>query len=363
MKRANNIFQQIVSKENILAAINKGATGKRNRPEVCRVLADVELHALKIQKMLSENTYSPCQYRESTIREGAGQKQRKVAKIKFFPDQVIHWAMIRQIQPIFIRSSYVYSCGSMPGRGIHYGKSAVEKWIRDDRKNTKYVAKLDISKFYPSIPHQIVKDRLKSAIKDARTLDLLDQIIDSYPAGLPIGYLTSQWLANFTLQPLDYTIKQRIGIKYYMRYMDDMILFGANKKSLHAAVRRVAAELAKIGLKLKQNWQVFRIDSRALDFMGFRFYRDKTTLRKSLMLRMTRKARAISKKSRIKRIDAAAMLSYMGWIAHAQARKVYEDHIRPFVNIGKMKRIVSSYSKSAAIAQQKGKQNENSAVV
>lgn len=363
MKRTKNIYPQIIAIENILAAIAKGAVGKRNRPEVRRVAENPLPYAQKIHKMLTEKTYVPCAYRESTIREGSGQKRRKVAKIKFFPDQIIHWAVIRQIQPIFIRSAYVYSCGSMPGRGIHYGKKAIERWLTKDRKNTKYVAKLDIAKFYPSVCHDVVKQRLSTVIKDKDATALLHQIIDSYPAGLPIGYLTSQWLANFTLQPIDYTIKQTLKIKYYVRYMDDMILFGPNKKKLHVAVRFVAAELAKVGLTLKRNWQVFKPDCRPLDFMGFRFYRDKTTLRKSLMLRITRKARKISKKSTVRLIDAAAMLSYFGWIGHTQTRKVYENHIKPFVNVGKMKRIVSRHAKAAVLARQKGDGNGSQAII
>lgn len=355
MKTIKKIYDRICSIENVLDAIKKASAGKRSRAEVIRVLADAPKHAEEIVSMLANQTYVPCKYTEKTIKEGASAKERKIAKIAFFPDQIIHWAIILQLQPALLKSSYKYSCGCMPGRGVHYGKSIIEKWLQRDRKHTKYIAKLDIRKFYPSISHSVMQAAFRRITSDKRLLAVLDAIIDSYSPGLPIGYLTSQWFGNLLLQQLDYLIKQRLKIKYYIRYMDDMVLFGSSKKKLHAAVKFIADYLNSIGLELKRNWQVFPVEARALDFMGFRFYREKTVLRKSLLYRITRTAAKIKRSEPASPRLAASMLSYMGWIRRSQSHGVYKSRIAPVVSISGMKRIVSEASKNRSVT------NENNA--
>jgi len=345
MKTAKHIYEKIITRENIKAAIDKASQDKKPRREVVEVLEDVDKHVELIREMLISKSYRPCEYKETIVKEGARQKERKVTKIDFFPDQIIHWAVILQIQPLIERGAYTYSCGSMPGKGIHYAKPKIEKWIREDKKNTKYVAKLDITKYYESISHDLAKQSIRRIIKDPNLLWLLDMIIDSYPKGLPIGYLTSQWLANLILQPLDWFIKQVLKIKYYVRYMDDKVLFSSNKKLLHLAVRKIMEFLRNMGLKIKKNWQVFRLSCRALDFMGFRFYRFKTTLRRSLMYRISRKAYWIWKRGFARFKDAAAMLSYLGWIKHSDSRWFFESRFVKYVNIKELKNIVRRYSR------------------
>ncbi len=345
MKRHGYLFEKVVDKNNLHAAILKASKNKRNRPEVVKVLENIPEHVNILHRMLWTKSYKPCAIKELTVREGSNQKERLVTKIDFFPDQVLHWAIILVIQPLIINSAYTYSCGSMPGRGSHYGKKRVEKWMRRDYKNTKYCAKLDIAKFYPSLSNRYLKGLVRKLIKDQKLLWCIDVIIDTHRNGAPIGYLTSQWFANLALQDLDYLIKQQLHVTYYVRYMDDMVLFGANKKLLHKAVRSIMDHIAKNGLKIKKNWQVFKLAKRALDFMGFRFYHHKTILRKSLMLRITRKARKLNKKIQISHKEAAGMISYMGWIKHTNTYNVYKHHICPYVKLYQLKSVVRKYQK------------------
>ena len=130
-----------------------------------------------------------------------------------------------------------------------------------------------------------------------------------------------------------------------------MVLFGANKKKLHAAVKRIAEEIAPLGLHLKRNWQVFRVDytdksgkrrGRDVDFMGFRFFRDKTIMRKRISLRARRLAARISKQKNASFKQAAAMLSYIGWFKYSDSFGYYEKYIKPKINITKLKGVVSN---------------------
>ena len=348
MKRQGYIYDKICSEENIRVAIMSASKGKRSRNDVKRVLLNIPYYTNKIQDMLVNEKYIPNDYKVATIREGVSKKERIIYKPNFYPDQIIQWAIILQIQPIILKGMYEFSCGSIPNRGIHYGKRYVERWVKGDHKNTKYYLKLDISKFYPSVDIAILKQKLRCKIKDKKVLVLLDNILDKND-GLPIGILVSQWLANFYLQDLDHYIKEELTIKYYIRYMDDMILFGRNKKELHKARIKVSKFLEKEHLKIKHNWQVYKFIKEPLDFMGFRFYRNKTTIRKSIMLRITRKANKIFKKVKVSHHDACGMLSYLGWIKNTDSHSLFIGRIKPKINISNLKQIIREEAKNAKI--------------
>jgi len=135
--------------------------------------------------------------------------------------------------------------------------------------------------------------------------------------------------------------------------MDDMVIFGSNKKKLHKTRKAIEAYLETEGLRLNDNWQVFRFDyvkdgkrkGRDLDFMGFRFFRERTILRKSIMLKATRKARKIGKKEKPTIYDIRQMLSYLGWIDATDTYGMYLKYIKPYVNFQYMKRRISRHDK------------------
>ena len=117
-------------------------------------------------------------------------------------------------------------------------------------------------------------------------LDLLYKIIDTTETGLPIGFYTSQWFSNFYLMDFDHFVKEKLKARHYIRYMDDIVILSSNKKKLHKMKEEIINYLdQELNLKLKNNYQVFRFDyvknkkhyGRDIDFMGFRFFRNKTT--------------------------------------------------------------------------------------
>lgn len=345
MKRAGHLFESICNIENIQLAINNASKGKRDRKAVQQVLQNRDEAARRIREMLISMSFQTKPYREFTIKDGAHKKERTIYCPAFYPDQIIHWALMQIIQPIIMKGMYEFNCGSIPGRGMHYGKRYIERWLRRDRKHTKYCLKLDIKKYYPHIDLDVLKGQFRRRIKDESALWLIDCIIDSHNEGLPIGNYTSQWWANFYLQDLDHYIKEVLHIKYYMRYMDDMVLLGNNKKELHKARKLIAEFIAPMGLTLKENWQVFRVDKRDIDFLGFRFYRNRTTLRRRNALRIRRRFKRAYKKGKITVKDARALLSYLGWITHSNSHNYYMKYIKPYVNIKKLKEVVSNESR------------------
>lgn len=304
-----------------------------------------EYYARQIQELLIHKTYVPGPYVEENIIESTNGKERVIQKPRYYPDQIIHWCLMLQLEKVIMKGMYTYCCGSIPKRGIHYAMKAVKGWLKHDRKNTKYCVKLDISKFYPSIDNNCLKALFRKRVKDPDVLWLIDAIIDSHPKGLPIGNYTSQWFSNYYLQWFDHYVKEQLGVKYYVRYMDDCCLFGPNKKKLRAAFRNAEAYLLlMLGLKVKPNWQLFKVDSRGVDFVGYRMFRGYTLIRKKTALRISRRARRVRKKEMLTYHDAAAIVSYNGWLDHCNSYNFRTEYIQP-LNYEEIRKVISNASK------------------
>jgi len=345
MKRKGYLYPKLCDIDLIETAIYKASNGKRKRRDVRRILNNSHKYALDIQEKLLNKTFEPSDFRTMVHYDGIRRKERIIYKPPYFPDQIVHWCIYLVLRDWLYAGFYKYACGSIPGRGVHYGKAAVEKWLKSDRKNTKYYLKMDVRKFYPSVKAEPLMRKLRTKIKDEDLLNIIHNILIKND-GLPIGMLLSQVFANFFLTDFDYYVKQDLGAKYYIRYMDDMVIFGSNKKKLHKMRREISERLAVDGLSLKDNWQVCKLSKEPLDFMGFRFYQDHTTLRKSVMLRITRKVRKVGHKDVPTRHDAQAVISYLGWVKHSDSYKLFITWIRPYLHIQQLKDIIRRSSRN-----------------
>lgn len=256
-----------VTYEQAKKQLYKRIGSKKEREQLQEILAhdetkttqqNIERFVIWVRDRIINRDWVPDAYREFYINDGIRRKRRKIAATTVV-SQVFHWVLIMAITPVIMRGMVAHTCASIPGRGAHYGKRFIERWLQDE-PNTKYCAKIDISKFYQSINQTAAKREFRRYIADETALWLIDTIIGSYPEGLPIGTYTSQWFANWILQRLDHFIKEQLRVKYAMRYMDDYVLFGRNKKELHKVLEAIDVYLKPFGLRLKDNWQVFRVD-------------------------------------------------------------------------------------------------------
>ena len=214
------------------------------------------------------------------------------------------------LEPILVQTftADTYSC--IKGRGIHAAANSVKKAL-SDKENTLYCLKLDVTKFYPSIDHDILKQLLRKKFKDSDLLWLLDEIIDSAP-GLPIGNYLSQYLANFYLTYFDHWIKEEMNVKYYFRYADDLVILASSKPYLHFLLSYIKAYLkTELSLDVKGNYQIFPVESRGIDFVGYKFYHTHTLLRKSIKKNF---ARMVANNP-----NDASIASYMGWAKHCNS--------------------------------------------
>jgi len=322
-KRVDNLYKQMCDISNIKIAIYDSAHCKKKRKSVNKVLQNVDGYAYKIQQMLINETYKPSGYHVFEQYDSHCKKSRTICSTAYYPDQIIFWCVINIIKPVIMRGMYEWCCGSVPNRGIKYGYRAVKRWLDCDWNNTKYCLKLDIHHFYQSISHEKLIAMFEHKIKDKQMLHLIATIVNSYPTGLPIGNYTSQWFANFYLESLDHYIKQDLHIKRYVRYADDMVLFSHSKKQLHKAYKAISIYLNRIGLQLKDNYQIFPTKSHAVDFLGYQFKRNHIKLCKDDFLLLARQYRKICKKiNQHKSINfkmAAGFMSRYGQLKHCNA--------------------------------------------
>lgn len=343
MKRVGYLYEKMCDLSLIRYAIRKAAQGKTYKHYIRKVLQNEEAYALRIQEMLVNESVKLSPNRQITIYDRSCSKERIITVPKFFPDQILHWVVMLVIEPIITKGMYRFNCGSVPTRGGMEAKRYVERALKD--KKIRYVAKLDISKFFNSVKPEYLMAMFRNKIKDEKVLRLINAILENGGDCLPIGYYTSQWFSNFFLEGFDHYVKEELKIKKYVRYVDDMVLLDTNKRKLHKAIARMDEYLHKIGLKLKRNYQVWKVGSRPIDFVGFRFYQDKTVLRKKIFFRLCRRVRSVRKSGYITVHQAQGILSLLGWLSHINAWRFYKEKIYPYAPKSRLKNIVSNHAK------------------
>lgn len=368
MKTYSKLIDIALSDEIMDLSLKSAVERKTDRPEVQEVIKLKEQLKDILRVKILKKELKPLIHKAHEINDGFKQKKRLIIQPYFTktkPEQWLQHIIISTLKPILMKGMYEFSCGSVPGRGIHYGKKYLEKFIRKHPKDVKYCLKIDIRHFYESIDIEILKERFREIIKDDVFLYLIFWVLDSNAGtmpdgnivkkGLPIGFYTSQWFANWFLQPFDHYVKEELKAKCYVRYMDDIVILGVNKRELHKMFNLICSYLGEIGLTIKDNWQVFLFDytdkdgkrhGRPIDFMGFKFYRDKTTIRKSIFLHACRLARRLHKKLHINWRDASQILSYFGWFKTTDTYKAFQKYIVSQISLNSCKKVMSIHDKN-----------------
>lgn len=352
MKRIGNLHDLICTNENIELADKNARKCKPNNWGVRKHDKHKVKDNEKLLKSLKELTYKTSQYSTFKIYEP---KERLIFRLPYYPDRIVHHSIMNIMEPIWVKLfiSNTYSC--IKGRGIH--KLAVDlKKALQDKDGTKYCLKLDIKKFYPSIDHDILKQIIRKKVKDRQVLTIMDEIIDSAD-GVPIGNYLSQFFANLYLTYFDHWLKEEVGIKYYFRYADDIVILDNNKEHLRNILILIKMYLHhNLNLQIKPNYQVFPVDSRGIDFVGYIFFHTHTLIRKSIKYRIFR----LINKYKSGKIDLVQLkkrlVSYSGWLKYCNSKhllqKIERDTGIHYSNwIGQQYGIGMFYDKSIKIFQ------------
>ena len=304
MKRHGNLFEKIASFENLLSAERTAYRGKRRRPVSARFHYDLEPNLFMLHAELHEDTYQPGPYRAFWIHD----PKRRLISAAPYRDRVVHHAICRVVEPIFDRAMIFDSYANRLGKGTHKALDRATQFCR----RWPYVLKCDVEKFFPSIDHEILVDLVARKIKCRRTLDLIGKIVRAsnpqepviryFPGddlftpherrrGLPIGNLTSQFLANVMLDPLDHFVKEGLRWPAYLRFADDFLLFGDDKRALAETLCLLRRFLEPYRLRLHPRKCVILPVRTGVPFLGWRLYPDHLTTKPQRRRRLTTKPR------------------------------------------------------------------------
>jgi retron-type reverse transcriptase len=283
MKRRGNLYPEITSWSNLILAARKAQKSKRFRDNVLSFNHNLESELIQIQRELETKTYQPGAYRTFEIY----QPKARMISAAPYRDRIVHHALCNVIVPIIEKSFIPDSYANRLGFGSH---KALRRCIKFAR-SSDYVLQCDIQKYFPTIDHKILKQKLRHYLKCPDTLWLIDKLIDNsnhqWPVieyfpddnlitpverrrGLPIGNLTSQFFANVYLNGFDHFIKENLKAKKYLRYVDDFALFSDDLDFLESTRLALESYLAELRLKIHPiKSQIFR-PQHGVNFLGFR---------------------------------------------------------------------------------------------
>ena len=270
MKRFSNLYENIYKPENIKACYREVMRNTKNKRQVYKLQNNADNVIRTIYEELKNEKYVVGKYNVFIIYEP---KQRKIVS-QGMKDKIINHLIAREIlYPAILPCLVPFNVASRPGMGTKKALEYLERYRKQfAAKNKKYfMLKCDISRFFLSIDHQILKQKVRRRIKDPKALKIVFDIIDSYSSGIGIGSMTSQVLAIFYLNDLDHFIKEKLKIKGYIRYQDDFLLFSESREYLEYCLKEIKKFLEKEKLTLNGKTRIYS-NNQNICFLGRNLY-------------------------------------------------------------------------------------------
>ena len=322
--------------DNLRLAHKKARKDKSYYNEVKMVDGNEDYYLKEIQTMLKNKTYYVGENDYTMFEKNDKGKVREIYKLDYFPHRIIQHALLNQIEDIYLKSLIDNTFASIPKRGIHKTLKKLTYDLRNFEDETQYCLQVDVKKFYPSVNHDVAKYQHERKFKDEDLLWLINMLIESLGEdnGLAIGSLFSQWGGNFNLSGLDHYLKEQIGVKFYYRYCDDLVILSSSKEELHQ-IRRLISKYLEDNLKLrmKDNYKIYPVDIQGIDFIGYRHFRWYILLRKTTALSLMRSMREIQAKiddgEELTYSDYCSINSYKGWLKWCNGHNLYTKWIKP----------------------------------
>lgn len=326
MKRIGFLMDKICDPDNLRLAFCKAQKGKKGKNQVLNYADNIDENLGRLRTQLLNETFIPGRYNYFRIYDP---KERLICAASF-EERVVHHAIMNVCKPYFERNLIYDTYATRDGKGIY---EAIKR-ARYGLKNYNYVAKLDVRKYFDSISHNVLKEKLRRLYKDNALLALYDSIIDSYSIeagrGIPIGNLTSQYFANFYLSSLDHLIKERLHVPVYVRYMDDMLLFSESKTRLKEYVEFVKKYVDET-LLLKLKPEIYATSQHGISFLGYKLSRNIIILNRRSKLRFKRKYRGYTQSFENQYITEKEYLSHLlpllAFVTKAYTRQLRESVI------------------------------------
>ena len=337
-KTAKNLWASVLEWENLLMAAKKASRGKRYHTEVMIFNARLEENLLRLRRLLRTGEWRPGHYREFEVFE----PKRRMVHAPCFADCVLHHALVQVIGPYFERRFIEHSYAGRVGKGTHAASDHLSSMLRSAEAawGTVYALKADVTHYFYSIDHDILLRVVARTIGDRDVLNLLHVLVKGADCikgnrGLPLGALFSQLLANVYLDQLDHFIKDGLGVRYYVRYMDDFVLLHHDKTELWRLLAEIRDFLAcELHLTLNSKTRVFPA-SHGVDFAGYRHFSGYKLPRKRNVRRAKKRFAGLSRCYAAGDVDLdtvrCCVASFVGYMKHCKGWKSTESALSKLV--------------------------------
>ena len=313
-------FEEVFSYEALYRAHVQGRAGKRSKRPVVRFEINMTERIYDLYTRLQNGTYKIGNYHSFVVYEP---KKRQIQTL-YYSDRVVQRVLCDQVlAPYFTKRAILDNCVCQKGKGAHFALKRFEKMLHGfiaQHGTDGYFLKCDILKYFPSIPHAQLKETICSQILDPKLRVYLEHIIDSYHTapdylykygldnlgegdkterGIPIGNQSSQIFGMYYLDPVDRLVKERLRVKIYSRYMDDLVAVHEDKEYLKQVLREIEKCTDKLGLKLNSKTQIFPLKN-GVTYLGYRYFVTETgkivkTVKKPTKRRFRWRARLLKK--------------------------------------------------------------------
>lgn len=345
MKTFVDLYDRLCSYENLELAFMKARKRKTLKPYVIEFESNLDNNLKQLKQELETFTYSPAPLNTFIIRDP---KTRKISA-SHFKDRVVHHALCNIIEPILSKSFIHDSFANQKGKGTHKAIERFEEFMKkvklcgarphgggqrkifDFEKSDGCVLKADIRHYFDTIDHKILLQIVEHRIKDQNVIWLLNIILQNHKTqikgkGMPIGNLTSQFLANVYLNELDYFIKQKLQAKYYIRYVDDFVILHEDRDKLQEWMVAIDGFLKnRLEIELHPEKTKILLLNKGITFLGFRVFPKYRLLKKSNTRRIWKRIDIFKQKYTQKEISLSEInLSLYGWLAYAKFADTYK---------------------------------------
>lgn len=290
MKRTGNLFERILERENLRRAFLRAVCGKRAHPEARRYAANLEANLFRMREQLAAENIPLGRFRQFVIHD----PKERIITAPCFEERVLHHAIMNICEPAFDRwlIDDTFACRTGKGR-----EAAVLRAAMFARRCPVFL-KLDIRKYFDSVSHDLLLSRLSRRFKDDSLLRLFERIVRCFRGdgrcGLPIGSLTSQHFANFYLGWFDRFVKETLRVRGYVRYMDDMVLWGDDLQAQKQVLGECETFLSQeLHLELKPPFLNRTV--HGMDFLGCRVFPTHRTLSRRSRRRFRDKLRQLER--------------------------------------------------------------------
>jgi len=284
MKTYKNLIYKNITLDKCKEIIKKASKYKTKRKSVKKVLDNLDYYAQDLYNMVQTDTYRFGKPNTFKLKEYG--KERTITSSPFYPNQCIDYLLLEcGFKDIILSKLEFQSFGNVPNKGIHKGLKHITRHLND---GYKYFLKFDIEKYYDNIDKDILYAQISHIVSDKKFLRLTYKILGNCGSrGLPIGSITSQYLALFYIKDFVKWLNHQKNAKQICNYVDDLIL-STNKRKLKKLILKIKEELQKYKLKLNKKTIIYSLDERYISILGFRLKKDIIMLRKKILFHLYR---------------------------------------------------------------------------